>query len=1366
MNLGKSPTQVRNKPPPASRTAPPPPAPAALKVAPLFRPVDWWAMGICFVVVAAIYIFWLAPEVTLEDSGELSTGSFWAGIPHPPGYPFWAIYSWLWTQLVPFGNVAWRVELGDAVAEAMGCSLIALMVSRGSSMFMESIEELRGIVGKWESAICLVCGVTAGLLMALDDTMWFESEAINRISLFGVPWVIIVLLSLMRWIYAPHQRGYLYCAFFFLGISATIHQSLLVMALGIEIGISFTQPKLGRDLFFGNALVWIGLMAAKGTGAWASFAQSTDMVSKIINAVGIGSILACVALSLRPRFTEQWTRKDKIISGVFTGLLLLALWTACFFTNGEGGLSYGVTFLATVGLVLAVWGLRLLTESLACLFMGLLWLAGSAFYFYEAIAGMTNPPMEWGYPRTVEGFFHALTRGQYDKMNPSNIIDDPHRFLVQLGTLLGGVADAFSWVYMLFALLPFLFFLKMQKRERCWLISVAATYPFLGVMMTILFNPSLDRQTADLLKVFFVASHTVVAILMGCGLALTAAYMATHYEKFRKWGWLGGAVALGVACWCLLETTAKHYFGRAGEVSLGTLPHWLDAILFRHHEAVEGEMTLGSVPHWVAQAFAPGQYGLPIFANLLLVALAILFLGALAVCRKRAPLLVTLGIFAVMPVYSGMAHWFQSEQRNHWFGYWYGHDMFTPPFQGPDGKLTYDAGLREQAMKGTNGFLVYPEMARDAVLYGGTDPGRFCPTYMIYCESFIPHRCQPEQDQHFDRRDVYLITQNALADPTYLDYIRAQYNRFAQVDPPFFQELLPTEFPGVFHKPTALLKPLDSIFESLGASIERRRRIGTSWFQPGDFADAGKLAARLRAGKDALSKDLYGKLSKETRALLEGGADERAAARALAKDFNAILSGPTIYSPDLFTNITLPPLIEEAARDDEHQTPSARVRLNRRMLEEAYPGEIARSPGGVYPDTEIRTASNEELQKSESDYTKDAAQRFMHDRNHPNEPRQIKPGEDVTLTQDGRLSFGGTLAVMGINSFVTKVMFDANPRHEFYVEESFPMDWMFSYLTPFGIIMKVNREPLQELSEETVRRDHVFWSQYSDRLVGNWVTYDTTAKELCDFVERVYLRHDYSQFKGDLKFVRDEDAQKNFSKLRSAIGGSIYEWRAKNDADEAGRARMEKEAEFAFKQAFAYCPYSEAAFRYAQLLLDTGRMGDALLVARTFLKLDPFNGQVQNMVRGLEEAQQPPKTVTVEDVFNQIEAEVRGNQIIQATTMLDQLSHHPQANAMILMRVAELYTRMRNFDKAEEAMTKATQLEPNSSLAWYNLASLQAVEQKTAAAVESLKKAFAANVAERAADPNVADLREHARTNLNFGLIRQTPEFRAVVPEN
>src|SRR5437879_12422092 len=81
-------------------------------------------------------------------------------------------------------------------------------------------------------------------------------------------------------------------------------------------------------------------------------------------------------------------------------------------------------------------------------------------------------------------------------------------------------------------------------------------------------------------------------------------------------------------------------------------------------------------------------------------------------------------------------------------------------------------------------------MTKDAVLFCGTDPGRFCPTYMIFCDSFIPHKCLPELDQNFDRRDVYIITQNALADGTYLNYIRAQYNSSTQIDPHFFPELL------------------------------------------------------------------------------------------------------------------------------------------------------------------------------------------------------------------------------------------------------------------------------------------------------------------------------------------------------------------------------------------------------------------------------------------------------------------------------------------------------------------------------------------------------------------------------------------------
>jgi predicted membrane channel-forming protein YqfA (hemolysin III family) len=45
----------------------------------------------------------------------------------------------------------------------------------------------------------------------------------------------------------------------------------------------------------------------------------------------------------------------------------------------------------------------------------ILYCVGAGFYFYMPIASMTNPPMNWGYPRTVEGFKHALTRGNMKK---------------------------------------------------------------------------------------------------------------------------------------------------------------------------------------------------------------------------------------------------------------------------------------------------------------------------------------------------------------------------------------------------------------------------------------------------------------------------------------------------------------------------------------------------------------------------------------------------------------------------------------------------------------------------------------------------------------------------------------------------------------------------------------------------------------------------------------------------------------------------------------------------------------------------------------------------------------------------------------
>ena len=77
----------------------------------------------------------------------------------------------------------------------------------------------------------------------------------------------------------------------------------------------------------------------------------------------------------------------------------------------------------------------------------------------------------------------------------------------------------------------------------------------------------------------------------------------------------------------------------------------------------------------------------------------------------------------------------------------------------------------------------------------------------------------------------------------------------------------------------------------------------------------------------------------------------------------------------------------------------------------------------------------------------------------------------------GRVQVSGQVAVMEINGLLVKIIFDKNPNREFYIEESFPLDWMYPYLEPHGLIFKINRQPLPELSDEIVQRDHDYWTK-------------------------------------------------------------------------------------------------------------------------------------------------------------------------------------------------------------------------------------------------------------------------------------------------
>src|SRR5438045_3784023 len=271
----KPPAQTTAKPGPNLATTPPapvsggaqkPPGPITPAIsaapAPLFRKTDWLTFLVTTVIVFIGYWLTLAPELTLEDSGELATGSFYAGIPHPPGYPVWTIYTWIWTRILPVGNIAWRVSVGVAVGSALAAGLLGMLVSRGSSLLIEGIEDLKAMAGQWESAICMISGFVAGMLIGFNGFMWSQSVIVEVYG-FSVASFMIVMLCLLRWIYAPHQRRFLFLALFFHGICFTNHQTLVVAALGIEVAIAAANRRLGRWLWLGNSSIFLAGMILK-----------------------------------------------------------------------------------------------------------------------------------------------------------------------------------------------------------------------------------------------------------------------------------------------------------------------------------------------------------------------------------------------------------------------------------------------------------------------------------------------------------------------------------------------------------------------------------------------------------------------------------------------------------------------------------------------------------------------------------------------------------------------------------------------------------------------------------------------------------------------------------------------------------------------------------------------------------------------------------------------------------------------------------------------------------------------------------------------------------------------------------------------
>ncbi len=157
-------------------------------------------------VAMAVYWCTLAPSITGDDSGEFVTAAYTLGIPHPPGYPLWCLLAHAFTHL-PFGTVAWRVNLMSAVFGAATVFVVAhliLMVTR--------------------NRLAAFAGAVA---LAFSREFW-EQSLITEVYTLNAFFIALCLWLVWRWHEHRNDRT-LYLFALAYGLSLANHNTMVVL---------------------------------------------------------------------------------------------------------------------------------------------------------------------------------------------------------------------------------------------------------------------------------------------------------------------------------------------------------------------------------------------------------------------------------------------------------------------------------------------------------------------------------------------------------------------------------------------------------------------------------------------------------------------------------------------------------------------------------------------------------------------------------------------------------------------------------------------------------------------------------------------------------------------------------------------------------------------------------------------------------------------------------------------------------------------------------------------------------------------------------------------------------------------------------
>ncbi len=466
---------------------------------PFFIRRDWIAAAATFLISGAVFLRCMSPEVTLEVSGEQVTGAFNLGVPGPPSYPLWAFLGWIWCHVVPFGNPAWRICLMSVLTGALVVGLLTLLMTRSILMLLRAAKWADSVEEGMKYWIALTTGSSVALLFGFNRVVWLwacvpETRILNTLIF------ILAVFTFSAWMMRPERQMYLYVTILIFGLGIANHQIIVMMLLPFVMGA-----------------FCVGLQRI-----WESDTKDSHVTVLMKAMQPFWEIVVATLLSASVGFMfwawlETGVATDKFASWSAAAGVMGALLLAGF--AKRGWLNWRRTLICS-----------------AC------FLLGCCFLFYLPVSASTNPPMNWGYAATKQGFLHNITRGQYEKIEIANPLRK--EFFTQIRFFMRALLREYSprlnvegeyllgvWTAV-FAFVPMVALIRSWKelrpQARSWLIFVWTAFLVTGIGWLVIVNPSLDDQSQEITMKFFIEARGFYCMLIGYGIALSLAWLSVR----------------------------------------------------------------------------------------------------------------------------------------------------------------------------------------------------------------------------------------------------------------------------------------------------------------------------------------------------------------------------------------------------------------------------------------------------------------------------------------------------------------------------------------------------------------------------------------------------------------------------------------------------------------------------------------------------------------------------------------------------------------------------------------------------------------------------------------------------------------------